>query len=54
MNPNNTSDAIDPEPGVLPHNQQRKNTMEVLILLAFLALWFILQIWVLPKMGVQT
>jgi len=28
--------------------------MEPLILLAFLVGWFVLQIWVLPKMGVRT
>jgi hypothetical protein len=28
--------------------------MEPLIILGFLALWIVLQIWVLPKMGVRT
>jgi hypothetical protein len=28
--------------------------MEPLIFLGFLALWIVLQIWVLPKMGVRT
>jgi hypothetical protein len=31
-----------------------RNNMDILILLGILALWFILQIWVLPKLGVPT
>lgn len=33
---------------------QRRNVMEPLILLAFIVGWIALQIWVLPKLGIQT
>jgi len=35
-------------------HQQRGKKMEFLIPLALLALWVILQIWVLPRLGVKT
>ncbi len=35
-------------------NRNRRSSMEILIFLGILALWLILQIWVLPKLGVQT
>ena len=35
-------------------NELRSRIMEMFILLAFLGLWLLLQIWVLPKLGVQT
>jgi|GEM_PF-1064922 len=38
----------------IPHHSWRKQLMEPLILLAFVVGWFVLQIWVLPKMGVRT
>jgi hypothetical protein len=37
----------------MPPNS-RGNRMEYLVLLAFVAGWFILQMWVLPRMGVPT
>jgi hypothetical protein len=30
------------------------SNMEILFLLAFIAAWFILQMWVLPRFGVST
>lgn len=30
------------------------NAMEILIALGVLVVWIVLQIWVLPRMGVQT
>lgn len=36
------------------HHTWRKQIMEPLILLAFVVGWFVLQIWILPKMGVRT
>lgn len=33
---------------------RRRSIMEPLIFLGFVVVWIILQIWVLPKMGVQT
>ena len=35
-------------------NPQRGNTMEILIFLGVFAVWIILQVWVLPRFGVQT
>jgi hypothetical protein len=32
----------------------RGYAMEVFVLLGVLALWFVLQIWVLPRLGVPT
>jgi hypothetical protein len=32
----------------------RRNSMELLIPLAVLGIWLLLQVWVLPKMGVRT
>lgn len=31
-----------------------KNAMEVVWILGFIAVWFVLQLWVLPRMGVPT
>lgn len=31
-----------------------RRSMEVLVLVGFLAVWLVLQIWVLPKFGVQS
>ena len=31
-----------------------RNLMEPFLLIGFLAVWIVLQIWVLPKMGVRT
>jgi hypothetical protein len=52
---------MTPLPGenLLPEAQaagskRRKINMEPLVLLAFLVVWFVLQIWVLPKLGVRT
>ena len=44
----------EPNPGQTPAGQRRKQTMDVLIPLGILAIWIILQIWVLPKAGVPT
>ncbi len=35
-------------------NEPRSRLMESLILLGLLGLWLVLQIWVLPKLGVPT
>ena len=46
------SDAPSPAPGdQLPARRPR---MDYLILLGILALWVVLQIWVLPKAGVSS
>lgn len=37
----------------LPRSERRK-MMDVLILLGLLALWFALQMWILPRFGVRT
>ena len=34
--------------------EPRRNVMEILIVLGVVALWLVLQIWVLPKLGVPT
>ena len=34
--------------------RKRGPVMEILILIVFLAAWFILQAWVLPRFGVKT
>ena len=38
----------------LVSNKNRGAVMEILIPLAFLGVWIILQVWVLPKFGVKT
>lgn len=38
----------------MPPNPTKSNRMEALVLLAFVAAWFALQIWLLPRMGVPT
>jgi hypothetical protein len=35
-------------------NEKASRPMETLIPLGLLALWIVLQIWVLPRFGVQT
>jgi hypothetical protein len=37
-----------------PSREKKKPMNDGWWLLAFLAVWFILQIWILPKMGVST
>lgn len=46
------SDAPNPAPGGQP--LARRPQVDYLILLGILALWIVLQIWVLPKAGVPT
>jgi hypothetical protein len=43
--------AVEIPPGIAP---KRIVTMDYLIVLGILALWIILQVWVLPKLGVPT
>ena len=52
---------IDRNIGTLPTmdnnvitERKRGPVMEILILIVFLAAWFILQAWVLPRFGVKT
>ena len=54
MNPHDPSQAVPASPGAASQNYRRRNDMEPLILLAFVVGWFVLQIWVLPKLGVRT
>ena len=54
MDPHDSSHAVPASPGAAPPNRRRRNVMEPLILLAFVVGWFVLQIWVLPKLGVRT
>jgi hypothetical protein len=35
-------------------DEKRSRIMEILMVPAFLVFWFMLQIWVLPKLGVPT
>ncbi len=40
---------------MMPGTSERKaRSMEIVWFLGFLALWFVLQMWVLPKFGVPT
>jgi len=36
------------------HMDKKGSVMESLVVLALLGLWLVLQIWVLPKLGVPT
>ncbi|CAN5360770.1 hypothetical protein BH11PLA2_BH11PLA2_44480 [soil metagenome] len=54
MTPDMSDDTEPGFPNGEPPVRRRKKLMEPLILLAIVAGWFILQIWVLPKMGVRT
>ena len=38
----------------MPPSNGKGSRMEVLVLFAFVAAWFVLQIWILPRMGVPT
>ena len=53
MVPYDPSHAVPP-PSEVSLIRKKRNIMELLILLAFIVGWFVLQIWVLPKMGVRT
>lgn len=44
----------DPNPVPARHLEPRRSLLESLIPLGILAVWLILQIWVLPKAGVPT
>lgn len=46
------TDEPNPTPGEQPGN--RRQTVDILIPVGILAVWIILQIWVLPKAGVST
>jgi hypothetical protein len=35
-------------------NPPRGSLMDILVLLALLALWVVLQVWLLPRLGVRT
>lgn len=60
MNPDDPSPSENMEnssnatPGTDPPDGRRRVVVEPLVLLAFFVGWLILQIWVLPKMGVRT
>lgn len=54
MNPHDPRHAVPASPGAAPPIRRRRNVMEPLILLGVLVGWFVLQIWVLPKLGVKT
>jgi hypothetical protein len=34
--------------------KRRESRMELWLILAFIGVWFALQLWILPKMGVKT
>ncbi len=36
------------------HRTWRSTMTEILVPLGFLAVWLLLQLWILPRMGVQT
>lgn len=36
------------------HTRKRGTLMDLLLPLGFLAAWFVLQAWVLPKFGIET
>jgi hypothetical protein len=38
----------------MPPKPTESNRMEALVLLAFVAAWFVLQVWLLPRAGVPT
>jgi hypothetical protein len=38
----------------MPPSDAKRSAMEVFVLLAVLAGWFVLQMWVLPRMGVSS
>ena len=46
--------AMDPNSGDRVENPQRGKNMELLIFLGVFVAWIILQVWVLPRFGVQT
>lgn len=54
MTPNTSPDAVPDFPDKAPPIPRRKQLMEPLIAIAFIAALLVLQIWVLPKMGVRT
>lgn len=54
MNSDDLNHAVPALSGAVPPKTQWRNKMELLIVLAFVVGWFVLQIWVLPKMGVRT
>lgn len=37
-----------------PISKRRESRMELWLILAFIGVWFALQLWILPKMGVKT
>jgi hypothetical protein len=49
-----TTNSDNPTPTPIARMLKKKITMEPLILLAFLVVWIVLQVWVLPKAGVRT
>jgi hypothetical protein len=36
------------------NSREGRTSMEILVALGFLVVWIILQVWVLPKMGIRT
>ena len=54
MTPNTSDDALPSFPNGAPPIRRRKQLMELLIPFAFVVAWLVLQIFVLPKMGVRT
>ena len=54
MTPNTPDDAVPRDTDGAPPVRRRKQLVEPLVLLAFVVGWFVLQIWVLPKLGVRT
>jgi hypothetical protein len=50
--PANQSAPASTEPGAI--HQPPRRGMEYLFILGLFVLWFVLQFWVLPKMGVPT
>lgn len=54
MTPDEPRPVTDARSGETVSVPTTRYSMDVAILLGILALWFILQIWVLPKAGVPT
>lgn len=54
MKPHDLNHATPALPEAATPEHKKRNIMELLILLAFIVGWFVLQMWVLPKMGVRT
>jgi hypothetical protein len=45
---------VDPKVAGIHMDKKGRRIMESLVVLALLGLWLVLQIWVLPKLGVPT